>query len=151
APAADTRAVADHLDGDVPDRVAGAAHAGGGLGEHGHPGCTRPLGLGRAEVAPEVAESGGRQERVAHGVRAHVAVGVSGQPLGLVGPVESAEVEGYPLGEAVDVDADTRSHFVRTSGHGPDHARATIALCGRVRGGRWPVSWPASVVSPRRT
>jgi hypothetical protein len=42
-------------------------------------------------------------------VGADVAVGVAREALGLVGPGEAGEVERYAVGEAMHVDADTRT------------------------------------------
>ena len=54
---------------------------------------------------PEVAEPGGREQRVGGGVRDDVGVGVPGQ-ADLAGPEEAAEPQGALGVEGVDVDAD---------------------------------------------
>jgi len=128
----------------VTIRTSGAAaYPARGLGQERGAGRPGPLRLGGPEVAAEVAEAGRRQQGVAHRMGADVAVGVPGEALRLVRPVEPEEVQGNAVGQAVDVHADTCSQIVMTSGHAPDHARATINMCGRVRPGRWPVSWRA--------
>ena len=68
-----------------------------------------PLRLGGAEVAAQVAEAGGGQQRVAGGVRGDVGVGVPGQSGGLVGPGQPGQHHRCAVGEPVDVgsDADT--------------------------------------------
>ena len=89
----EARAVADHLDGDVADREAGLADAGGGLGEQGDAGRAGPrAGRTVPKCAAEVAEAGGRQQRVAGRVRGDVSVGVTLEAVVLVGPGEPGEV-----------------------------------------------------------
>ena len=103
------------------------------------------------KLRAEVAEARRGQQRVAHRVRADVAVGVALEALRLVGPGEAGEVHRYAVGEAVDVGADARSHSVRTSGHGvimPEQQSTRADACA-VGAGR--ACWPASAASPRRT
>ena len=120
--------VADHLDGDVADREARGAHAGGGLRQQGDPGGAGPRGVGRAELAAEVAEPGGRQQRVAGSVRGDVAVGVTLEAVVLVGPGQAGEVHRDARREAVDVDAHAdagqrgRHRAVRRRRSQADHA-----------------------------
>ena len=76
----------------LPTAKPGRAHAGGGLGEQGDPGRAGPGGVGRAELAAEVAEPRGRQQRVARGVRGDVAVGVTLEAVVLVGPGQAGQV-----------------------------------------------------------
>ena len=102
----EARTVADHLDGDVADRVPGRADPGGGLGEQGRAGRARPGGVGRAELGAQVAEAGARKQRVAGGVRRDVAVGVTLEAVVLVGPRQPGEVHRDAGGQAVHVDAD---------------------------------------------
>ena len=106
AAGAEARAVADHLDRDVADREARGPHAGSGLGEQRDPGRASPRRVGRAELAAEVAEPGGGQQRVARGVRGDVAVGVTLEAVVLVGPGQAGELHRDARREAVDVDAD---------------------------------------------
>ena len=101
-------AVADDLDRDVADLEPGLAHQPGRLGEQGHPRRPGELGPGRAEVRPEVADAGRREERVAGGVRGDVGVGVAVEPA-LPGPEQAGDPQLAPgpvAGERVHVDPD---------------------------------------------
>ena len=85
-------AVADDLHRDVADLEAGLADQPGRLGEQGHPDAPGQLGPGGAEVRAEVADAGGREERVAGGVGRDVGVGVAVEPA-LAGPVQAGDPE----------------------------------------------------------
>ena len=67
------------------------------------------------EVAAQVAEPGGREERVAAGVGGDVPVGVPGQALWLVGEVQAGHVQGYAVHQGVHVGADAGAW----EGHAP--------------------------------
>ena len=101
----EARVVADHLHGDVADREPRGAHAGGGLLQQGDSGGAGPRRVCRAELAAEVAEAGGREQRVARSVRGDVAVGVTLEAGVLVRPRQAGEVHRDARREAVDVDA----------------------------------------------
>lgn len=101
--------VADHLHGNVPDLEAGGAHSTGDLREQCHPRGARPPGVGRAELCPEVCQSGGGEQRVTAGVRDDVRIGVAVEAT-LPRPVEAAEPQvppGVRRGVRVDIGADT--------------------------------------------
>ena len=98
--------VADDLDGDVADLEAGGAHPPRGLLEQGHAGRARPRRVRRTEVAAQVAEPGGREQRVARGVRRDVRVRVTLEALRLVRPGETGEVQGYAVDESMHVGTD---------------------------------------------
>ena len=78
----------------------------GGLAEQRDAGGAGPRGVGGAELAAEVAEPGGREQRVARGVGRDVAVGVTLQAVVLLGPGEAGEVHRHARRQAVHVDAD---------------------------------------------
>ena len=132
------RPVADHLDGDVADDgTRRAARMRGRLGEQAHPGGAGQLGPVGAEVRAQVAEPGGREQRVAGGVGGDVAVGVAGQPP-LTGPEQAGERQGAAVvGERVDVDADADAgqdvRPVGGSGVSAGQARGCIAPAACVR------------------
>ena len=90
------RVVTDDLDGDVADGVPGLRHAAGCLLEQDDAGGARPLWIGRAELASEVAEAGGRQQRVAGRVGRDVAVGVADEPRSSSGQARPARCIGTP-------------------------------------------------------
>ena len=73
--------------------------------------------------AAEVTETGGGQQRVAHGVRGDVAVRVTLEPVRLVRPGEPSQVHRDPGHEPVDVDA--QSHPPRNVTRHPPHHAAT--------------------------
>ena len=119
--------VADHLDRDVADREARGADPCGGLGQQRGAGGAGPGGVGRAELGAQVAQPGGRQQGVAGSVRGDVTVGVTLQPVVLVGPGQSGQVHRDAGREAVDVDTDAhtrdgRHRAVRRRRSQADHA-----------------------------
>ena len=66
-------------------------------------------GVRRTEVAAQVAEARGGEQRVARGVRRDVGVGVALEARRLVWPVQSGQVEGCALDESVHVGTDADS------------------------------------------
>ncbi len=68
-PLADLRPYADDLHRDVADGEALGPYDPRGLGQQRHAGGAGPLGAAGAEVRAEVADAGGREQRVAGGVR----------------------------------------------------------------------------------
>ena len=71
---ADPRALPITWTATLPIVEAGRAHPAGRLGEQGGAGGAGPRGVGGAEVRAEVAEPGGREQRVAGSVRGDVGV-----------------------------------------------------------------------------
>ena len=104
-----------------------ARDAGGGLCEQGDAGGAGPRGVGGAELAAEVAEAGGRQQRVAGGVRGDVAVGVTLEAVVLVGPGQPGEVHRHAGREAVHVDADAHAGQARRRRHRAVRRRRSTA------------------------
>jgi hypothetical protein len=66
-------------------------------------------------VLPDVAQAGGPEQRVDHGVGQHVGVGVAGQS-GVVGDRDAAEDQRPPGRERVRVDPEARADR-QWSGH----------------------------------
>jgi hypothetical protein len=98
--------VSDDLDDHIADRAARLIEAMAYLAQQGHAGRSRPAAVGRAEDRAQVAQAGGRQERVADRVGGHVSVGVALKAVALVRPVEARESERAARTERVDVDSD---------------------------------------------
>ena len=73
--------------------------------QQGDSGGAGPRGVGRAELAAEVAEAGGGEQRVARSVRGDVAVGVTLEAVVLLRPGQAGEMHRYARREAMDVDA----------------------------------------------
>ena len=92
APLTQARPVPDHLHGDVPDDEPGRPHARGSLGQQDRTGGARPLRLRRAEVRPEVTQTGRGQEGVGTRVRGHIGIRVALQGP-LAGPRQPGQVQ----------------------------------------------------------
>ncbi len=93
----------------LPTSKSGGPHPSRGLAQQGHAARAGPRRVRRTEVGAEVAQSGGGEQRVARRVGRDVGVGVTLEPLRLVGPVQAGEVERYAVDEAVDVGSDADS------------------------------------------
>ena len=98
------------LDRDVADLEARLADPPGGLGQQRDARRAGPPRVRRTEVAAEVAEAGGREQRVAGGVGRDVGVGVALEALRLVGPGQPGQVHRDAVDQAVDVGADADTH-----------------------------------------
>ena len=98
--------VADHLHGDVHHLVARGVQQGNRLGEEGSSARSGPLRPGGTEVAAQVAEARGRQQRIAGGVRDDVPVRMAGEPERFAGELQPCHPERDPGRERVGVTAD---------------------------------------------
>ena len=117
----------------LPTAKPARAQPAGGLGEQRRPRRRRPTPAGGAEVAAQITEPGGAEQRVAGGVRGDVGVGVPGQP-GLAGP----EQPGHPARPRrlervhVGADADPLAHELTARQATCSSASARTRSSGRV-------------------
>ena len=141
-PRADLGRVAHDLHRHVADLEPRLAHQPGRLGQQGHPRRSGQLGPTGAEVRPEVADAGRREQRVAGGVRGDVGVGVAVEPA-LPGPEQPGHPQLAPAtlgGEGVHVDPDADpgqcAHGVSLAGARWRARHARPAPARRARGRR---------------
>ena len=106
SPGAEAGLVTDELHRHVADRAAGSHHTSSRLDQQLEPAGAGPSRVRRTEDRTEVAEACGAQQGVAGGVGDDVAVGVSGQAVCLVRPVQPGQPQRAPALEPVHVDAD---------------------------------------------
>ena len=97
---------ANDLDCHVDDGPALARHQSSGFGKQSGPGSTRPLGTIGAEITAEITQPRGRQQRIAHGMRRHVTVGVAIRSRWFIGPTEACHDHRTANNQRVHIDAD---------------------------------------------
>ena len=68
-----------------------------------------PLGIGVGIVLADIAQAGGPQERIGHGMTDHVGVGVTDQPARML-DLESAQDQWPPLDQSMGVVTDPNPH-----------------------------------------
>ena len=126
---AQSRPSADHLHRHVAGRESRDGQSSDGLAQQREAARAGPLGFGGAEVGAEVPEARRREQRIAAGVGGDVAIGVTGQPGPLIGPVQPGHPHRAAGLEAMDVRADPDAH------HGPSMPQRDRKACGCRRAG----------------